>query len=122
MVSFRLPLSPKYNNWERKIAWPLLSTGTLGGIIAVIMYSNNRIDNEDERDSLQDIKEDVMKTIKVLLRPCQELHVLFQEGIERVPFTLENMQNHILLWSTIFLKRLLLHLMTRVPRKGYKEA
>ena len=67
----------------RKIAWPLLGVGTVGGIIKEILRDGS-VGSSSSQDNVTIGKDDVMKAINVLHRPCSELNSLCREGLEHV--------------------------------------
>ena len=75
---------------SRKILWPLMGVGTVGSIISEILRSA-RVDRvaEEEKESLELVKEDVLKAITFLEQPCREISGLCREGIEHILCTLQ---------------------------------
>lgn len=72
----------------RKIAWPALGLGTMAGIISEILLGKNFDPTHPEEKDIVGL-DDVKRAISVLERPCQELNVLCQEGVEHILCTLQ---------------------------------
>ena len=75
----------------RKVSWPLMGLGTVGGIIGEIRrgVATNRKPQEVEKEEAGVNDDDIIKAINVLDRPCHQLNVICQEGIEHVLCTLQ---------------------------------
>jgi hypothetical protein len=69
----------------RKITWPLLGVGTVGGIITEIANDGEEKGDDDPTPG----HDDVRKAIFILDRPCRELNALCREGIQHILATLK---------------------------------
>ena len=73
----------------RKIAWPLLGVGTIGGIVREIVRSSDTDPDTDPETKTLVANLDILKALQVLERPCGEINDLCQEGIEHILCTLK---------------------------------